>query len=150
MAGVYADDPSMPEKIRIHGQQLPLGVRFAEVLARCQEVCGITISKEGLEERGFGPTKHAVDVAIGMNDFGTEVEYRFEHHIVAASTNVCAVLGMDNCVFVPPWLTMGERCPEILENIRRSSGLVPTAPVSPGSTFNELVKSLEAAKVAQA
>lgn len=143
MAEVYADDPSMPGKIRIHGQQLPLGERFAEVLRRCQQVCGITITEAGLKDRDFGPTRHAVDIAIGMNDFGEEVEYEFEYHVVAASANVCAVLGISDQVIVPPWQTIGERCPEILENIKRGSGLTPAMPISPGSTFNELVQSLK-------
>lgn len=150
MAEVYADNPAMPGLIKTHGQQLPLGERFAEVLERCQKICGITISEEGLKERDFGPTRHAVDIAIGMNEWGVEVEHSFEYHVMAASANVCAILGLSQHVIVPPWQTIGERCPEILENIRRGSGLSPTTPISAESTFNELVMSLEGAKVAQA
>lgn len=84
---VYNDDPTMAKRIEIHGHQIHLGERFGEVLERSQAICGIVVPANHIQSEfqarvdgdpsnpQKGVSKHALDVALAMNDYGDERVY---------------------------------------------------------------------------
>lgn len=152
MREVYADDPPMYDRIRINAQQTQLGARYGEVLRRCQEVCGLTISEEGLKDRDFGPTRHAVDIAIGMNDWGAEAMLVFEPNMLAAIAAFMRAHGItDRAYYVPRWELLGRNYAAIIADVEGVTRLhVDLENPSPHTTFNELLISIEEAKAALA
>lgn len=145
MGEVYHDDPDKLAKIQnpIQHRQVTLGPKFEEVALRCQNVCGISLPDN--EVRKFTRDSIALDIAMALNNEGTELGYdTVLFYEDATETNaVSTVLGISQEQIVP-WMKLGPKYRDVIDFIHRSSDLRCSLPdPSPETTFHELNRSLK-------
>lgn len=110
MRKVYADNKKKLAEIDCSGIQTPLGIRYRKVLRLSQRACGITITQAGLEDRKFGPSRHALDIAIGMCAFGDETNRRMVGRLLGTSWHEYEKL----------WDLVSDRCKNIINALPKS------------------------------
>ncbi len=145
MAEVYCDESEILTRIKdpIQHRQVTLGPKFEAVMLRCQNVCGISLP--GSEVEKFTKYSIALDVAMSLNNEGTELSYdpkTFYEDLIELDA-IRHVLGITQEQVVP-WMKLGPSYRQILDCIKRGSDLNVDLPdVSPETTFHELNRGLK-------
>lgn len=150
MREVNAETPGYADKLSVHRGQMLLGEKVAQVVPRSLLATGITLSLEEINK--FTETSIALDLAITLNDHGTEVEYdRSKRAVQAAIANFQVVTtGFVSDQVPVPWTILGPEYQTIILMTARGGKLTIDLPnASPETTFHELLLALRPADVVQ-